>query len=424
MPKIDFGPGASPDKAVLKEVERFFDEVPTLEGLEGIEPLILQDGKSRSYYVRCSLAANEAASRLDLNAKLIPESEDSFRANRELLLDHNTYKKMRADAESGREFGDIIVEYNTDYSPERPLKVWGGQHRSKAIEEAFDTNGVKRFHGFRVHFLLTKEQRTELALVSNTNINISNDLFDRQLEETLVGPELRKWCQKVGLLAEEEDFPSQGSRSEKITTRQARTFIVNFHRGKDRGKELSKAELDKTVYQPYLCESGHTLDAEYERIVEKRGASLWKDTTLIEAARALAALHEGQQKAVKTGKGIRNNKGFRNKALTDSVLAAWSYVAGLLQNHPERLANHLAMPKKVKGRPDPLNASDMSNFKHAEDPATYRGLGTRAAMKDRERMAQVFLARSTAANLGFDKQLMNKAVSQVVGIKALEKGYS
>jgi hypothetical protein len=332
---------------------------------------------------------------------------------------------MRQDAEKGREFSDIIVEYNLSYSPEKPLKVWGGQHRSKAIQEAVVHGVTNRSHGYRVYFCLLKEQRADLALTSNTNINVSDDLFDRQLEETLVGPVLRKWCVAVGLLQESEDFPDVGSKSEAITVQLARTFIVNFYKGLERGRQLKHEELDKNVYEPYLCGSGATLDEAYRSLVDSQQPSIWGDEQLKQAGHAFNALHRAQYDAIKKSKVARRS--FQGKALTVSVLSGWAYVAGLLQIHAERLDNHYRIPqppKPPRGSVDPLNASDMSIFKHDEDPPTYRGLGTRSALKDRQRMAQVFLARSMSSNSVFDKKLMQSAVSQVVGIKALQKGYT
>jgi hypothetical protein len=110
--------------------------------------------------------------------------------------------------------------------------------------------------------------------------------------------------------------------------------------------------------------------------------------------------------------------------MTESVISSWAFVAGLLQTDSKRLANHYAVPKTVKGIPDPLSAREMSTFSHDSDDATYRGLGTRSALKDRQRMAQVFLARSLNKDIAIDKSLMNKAVSQVVGIKSIQGGYT
>ena len=65
----------------------------------------------------------------------------------------------------------------------------------------------------------------------------------------------------------------------------------------------------------------------------------------------------------------------------------------------------------------------MSQYKHDQDPPTYRGLGTRSSLKDRQRIAQLFLAKSRKRDCLFDKIFMNQAVSQTVGIIALSKGY-
>jgi len=421
---VIFDKNAKKDSKAEEEVQTFLKEIETLEKNLNSTVIICQDGKSLAYYIRCSISVNIVCPLLDLNARLDPKSQDSFRANRELLLEHNTFKRMKLDAENGREFSDIIIEYSKEYTPEKPLKVWGGQHRSKAIQDALGKTKTPRYHGFRVYFCLSKKQRTELALISNTNINVSNDTFDRLLEETYVGTKLREWCYKVGLLKTQEDFPDVGSRSEKISVKLARTFIVNFFQGKQEGEKLSDNELDKHIYIPYLCESGASLDQKYSEIVDEFGESIWNDMSLLKAGKAFASLHKDQYEAVKNSKKIENRKSFWNKALTESVLSGWSFVAGLLQSHPNRLNNHLQIPKTTKNIPDPLNAKEMSLFRHEQDDATYRGLGTRSALKDRQRMAQVFLARSLVKNSALDRKLLNKAVSQVVGLKALERGYS
>lgn len=303
-----------------------------------------------------------------------------------------------------------------------PLRFGGGQHRSKAIQEAFIRRKVSRYHGFRVYFCLSKEQRSELALISNTNIAVSNDLFDRQLEETLVGPYLRQWCVKVGLLNQNEDFPDVGSRSEKITTQGARTFIVNFYKGQGKGQQIRSDQVDYNVYEPYLCRSGVVLDAEYQALIDEKQEALWTDEALIQVGRAFANLHDAQYKAIKESK--YNRRGFRLKALTPAVIASWSYISGLVQHDRSRLNNHLAIPPLSRGATDPLNSLDMSKFKHDQDPPTYRGLGARSDVKERQRLAQVFLARSRTQDSPIDRTLLNRAVSQVVGLKAMDKGYT
>ena len=110
------------------------------------------------------------SSSVSLDARLNPESGETFRDNREILETHNTFIRMKADAEKEREFNDIIAEYITSYIPSKPLKIWGGQHRSRAIIDAYETKKVSRYHGFRIYVNLTKEQRTELAMISNTSM--------------------------------------------------------------------------------------------------------------------------------------------------------------------------------------------------------------------------------------------------------------
>jgi len=153
--------------------------------------------------------------------------------------------------------------------------------------------------------------------------------------------------------------------------------------------------------------------------------NILKDTGLIEAGKRFAALHNAQYRAVvDPSNSIENRKSFRTKAFIESVLCGWSYVAGLLQSHPERLANHYRIPKTNNKIPDPLNAKEMSEFKHDSDKPTYRGLGTRSSSKDRQRIAQLFLAKSREENVYLDKNFMNKAVSQVMGILYSSQGYA
>lgn len=416
--QIQFDGHATKDETTKISVGAFLDRIKTLETINSTPTVIFQDGVSGSYYIKASLPASEAAKMLDFDAKLNIENPESFRANRELMLRNRTFKKMQEDAQKGREFNDIIVEFNVDYAPSTPLKVWGGQHRSRAIKLASDVN---RYHGFRIYFNLTKDQRTDLALVSNTSISVSNDTFDRLLEETYFGDSLRRWCQKVGFLNESEDFPDVGSRSDKITVKKARSFVANFYLGKEVGSSLMPTELDKKIYEPHLVETGPSTDNVYEKLARKE--DIFNDTKLVDAGKKFFALHNAQRKAVENSASpIKNIKMHRNKALVDSVLCGWSYVAGLLQEHEERLANHYTIPKISGKIPDPLNAEEMSKFKHDSDAPTYRGLATRSDLKDRHRVAQVFLAKSLEKSCTFEKRFLNRAVSQVVGLLTLKKG--
>lgn len=417
--KVLFGEHARQNDKVKQLVEKFLTEADTLEGRYNMPVVICQDGVNNSYYIKCSILAKSASDLCDLNARLDVTSTESYRANRQLLLKNLTYLKMETDAAKGREFNDIIVEYNTDYNPKQPLKVWGGQHRTSAIYKS--GRDKKRHHGFRVFFALSKDQRTELALTSNTNIAVSNDLFDRMMEETRFGDTLLNWCYKSALLQKGENFPDVGSRSEAITVKKARSFIVNFYLGKERGKSISADDLDRNVYEPHLAATGITFDPQYEKVMAEN--DILNDEMLVRAGQRFAALHHAQVKSITAGGTKINKKGFRNKAFVESVLCGWSYVAGLLQTHHKRLENHYKVPRTTSKVPDPLNAKEMSEFKHDSDLATYRGLGTRSAVKDRQRMAQLFLAKSRQDNVAIDKAFMNRAVSQVIGLVTLAKGY-
>jgi len=198
--------------------------------------------------------------------------------------------------------------------------------------------------------------------------------------------------------------------------------------------KISGDKIDKTIYEPYLADSGTAaylagktslIDSEYQTIMETNGINNLNDKALIEAGKSFSNLHKAQQTAVKSGKGkIKNSKSYRNKALVESILSGWSFVAGLLQNEPDRLKVHYLIPKTSAKIPAPLNAAEMSRFKHEDDPVTYRGYGTRSSPNDRQRVAQLFLARSLDEKSSIDHKLMQKAVSQVRALNAFKKGYS
>lgn len=429
MAKIQFDSRAEKNSQVEEQVITLLEKVETLEVNHDMPVIIFQDGASGAYYIKSSILASDATRLCDLEARLDTTSNDSYKSNRQLFLTHLTYQRMASDAIKGREFNDIIVEYNLEYATETPLKVWGGQHRIRAITGAHTKSD--RYHGFKIYLNLTKVQRTEIALISNTNISVSNDTFDRMIEETVFGGVLRKWCQRVGFLQENEDFPDIGSRSEKITVKKARSFVVNFYLGLERGKKLRTSELDKNVYDPYLVETGVKTgknneiiaDPIYKKIMDEK--DILNDEALLKAGQRFLALHNAQYRAVSDPKtSVKNMKNYRNKAFIESVLCGWSYVAGLLQSHPERLENHYRIPKVSAKIPDPLNADEMSKYRHDKDAPTYRGLGTRSALMDRQRIAQLFLAKSLDANVAINYSLMDKAVSQVIGLSTLSQGYA
>ncbi|MEK7354490.1 MAG: hypothetical protein AABZ77_08305, partial [Chloroflexota bacterium] len=135
--EIKFDDKATNNKEIETIVNKFLNEIDTAEKARNVPVVVYQDGVKKSYYIRCAISGATMSKVVSLDARLDPESDDTFRDNREVQMTNNTFLRMKLDAENAREFNDIIAEYITFYSPEKPLKIWGGQHRSRAIMDAF-----------------------------------------------------------------------------------------------------------------------------------------------------------------------------------------------------------------------------------------------------------------------------------------------
>lgn len=289
-----------------------------------------------------------------------------------------------------------MVEYDTSYRIKKPLKVYGGQHRLRAIEKAKDVKGSV-FHGVRVYFDLSREQKVEIATVNNTSIAVPNDLLDR-MREQLLGSELRDWCQSVGLLEKGEDFADRRS-PDTPTVRIARTLLVNFYRGMD--------AKENDFHQPIVCKSGG-IDEDY---MEVRKRVTWSETRLIEMGKQFARLHKVQRETV-ANREEDNYAEFARKAISLTVVASWAYAAGIFQRNPEHLQTHYAIPDSIPAPNDPLNAKALSLARlKGTDPDTYRGLGTRSNSRELGRMLEVFLVLAAkASKKRITKELANAAI--------------
>jgi hypothetical protein len=212
-----------------------------------------------------------------VDVPLDPEDQPEYRANREIVTSHYAFEKMQQDAKEQRSFSNLVAEFTTDYDPDHPLKIIGGQHRYLAIKQAL-ANSVDEYHGVKVYFGLDSDQRLDVQLISNTVIAVSADLYDR-MQETVRGPELRDWCQKVGLLPAAEDFADKRARGGALTVRNARTFIVNYYAGVDSSSE----DFAKTDTTPFIAKSGEE-DGQWEA-TRSRKPSIWKDAKLRKPAR-------------------------------------------------------------------------------------------------------------------------------------------
>lgn len=344
---------------------------------------VFVDAKTGAYYCECHLSAKNLLKLSTTDVPLDPDEQAEYRANRDIVEDDVSFEQMKSDASENRTFSNIVAEFDTFHNPKYPIKIIGGQHRYMAIKEAHG-KGIDTHHGLKVYFGLSKEQRLDVQLISNTNIATSSDLYDR-LQETASGPELRKWCQNVGFLDPGKDFSAKRQRSSAISVRAVRSFICNFYLGK--GVDSSNFENIDTT--PIFCRTGK-LDPDWEKL-RKENPDMWSDEGLQRAAQEFVKLDQSQHASIQDIYQQSNKTSliYADKALTFSVMTAWAYVAGILQSNPVRLQRHYDLGNWTKGR-DPLNAEAMAKGRHKSDPEKYRGVGTRNDEKERGRCVELF----------------------------------
>ena len=394
-----------PTDATIAAIKEFNGKIPSTEKKETIPLLVCEDKRSGAFYCECHLSAKDFVELSDPDATIDPELQEDYRANRELEPENYYFLQMIEDAKGGRQFSDIVIEYNTEYNQDKPLKILGGQHRYEAIKRALKENaGV--IHGIKVHFNLSKDQRAEIMRISNTNINVSPDLRDR-IEETRLTPAnmLRDFCQSSGILKTGEDFGDK-RRSEDFspTVRMMRSFIVNFYEGRNYA-----GNVDDDAAIPYLCESGRRVDEKYLHIFTQfKSKKSFDDPKLIEAAKMFAKLHETQYKNSEKFKGVAK-KEYRIKAFGLSIIASWAFAAGALQKFPDRLTKLYNLPT-LSENDDPLNAVAMGKARHKTDSDTYRGLGTRNDKKEVGRVLQLFVNYSSSPKPKITEQMCNAAI--------------
>jgi hypothetical protein len=81
---------------------------------------------------------------------------------------------------------------------------------------------------------------------------------------------------------------------------------------------------------------------------------LWEDKALHRAAVEFAKLVRAQRNAF-TGRRPKPTPDFPEKASNPAVMAAWSYISGMLEKNEVRLKKHFDLAS-MTGR-DPLNAA-------------------------------------------------------------------
>jgi hypothetical protein len=359
---------------------------------------VFVDARTKARYCECHIPASKLVPLSTTDVPLDPDEQSEYRANREIVTSHAAFERMQQDARQRRSFSNLVTEFTTEYDADHPLKIIGGQHRYQAIKEAFEA-GVDEYHGVKAYFGLDSDQRLDVQLISNTVIAVSADLYDR-MQETVRGPELRNWCQKVGLLADGQDFADKRQRGAPITVRNARTFIMNYYAGIDG----SQSDFAKTDTTPVVAKSGE--EDELWESVRNRKPSIWKETKLEKAGKEFSALISAQKTAFK---GTKGNIDSQEKAMNYAVLSAWAYVAGLLSSNDKRLQRHFEL-RLAKGK-DPLNAAALAKGRHKTDSDNYRGLGYRTDAKERGRFVELFNAQAEKGE-GINTSLINVAIAK------------
>jgi len=400
--------------ALLQQFAKEFEPLETANQL-----LLLTDSRTGARYCECHLKGSKLASLGTVDVPLDPEEQGEYRANREIVVNDAAYKTMIADAQQKRSFSNIVAEYTTDFDASHPLKVIGGQHRFDAIRRALAAN-VDELHGVKVYLDLDIKQRLDVQLISNTNIAVSRDLFDR-LQETFQGPQLRDWCHSVGLLESEEDFADSYERTGPISVKMARTFVTNYFKG----MEVDPKHFEVTDTTPTICPTG-ALDTDWEALKSSK-AQLWTDAALLQAAKEFALLVKAQRKFFENKKKPKPKPDYPEKALNIAIIAAWAYIAGMLHSNAPRLKRHFDL-RNCTGK-DPLNAAALANGKHKTDPQTYRGLGYRTDPQERGRFVELFYLQAedgkgitpSAVDIAIKEYHVKQAKLDVLKAKAKSK---
>lgn len=380
---------------VSKLVTAFTDIFAPIEK----EISVITDECTGAYFIEVHIKSEKILQLGTIDVPLDPDEQGEYRANRDAQEDHAAFSKMKEDARKGRVFSNIVAEYNTNFDKEKPLKIIGGQHRFLAIKESFESD-VNNVHGIKVYFDLNRDQRLDVQLISNTNIAVASDLLDRMFE-TVKGPDLRNWCQEIGLLSEGKDFSDKKERNNVITVRLARTFLLSYCQGRA-DKKIKYEELNST---PVIAKTG-VVDDGWESL-RSQIPSIFKDKKINEAAKQYALLHKAQYDHYNSKK--RGSSEYAHKAMTYPILSSWAYIAGYLEDNGIRQKRHFDLSKS--NSTDPLNTAAMAKGHHKTDPDNYRGLGTRADKKELGRLSELFYLQ-TEKGSGISQPLVDLAIKK------------
>ncbi len=379
-------------------VQQFATTCEPLEASRGL--FIFIDARTGAHYCECHIKARKLIEPGTIDVPLDPEEQSDYRANRDLMTNHVAFDRMKQDALDRRTFSHIVAEFTSSFDADHPLKIIGGQHRFEAIRLALD-KGIDEHHGIKVYFALDSSQRLDVQLISNTSIAVSGDLID-PMQETTSGPDLRDWCLEVGFLAPGQDFADRRQRGRQITVQAARTFIINYYKG----RSVDARSFDGTDTTPVVCESGVT--DENWTTLKKEQPALWADKSLKAAGKEFSLLVAAQRAAFVSTAGPKKSD-LGEKALNFAIVSAWAYVAGILHNNRERIKRHYEL-RLATGK-DPLNAAALAKGRHKTDPENYRGLGYRTDSKERGRFVELFFAHAEKGS-GISPAIVDVAIKK------------
>lgn len=385
--------GSDLEEAVLSFCKDF-------DPLERGSIIVLVDDLTRAAFTECHVSAKLIVSKGTTDVPLDPDESPEYRANRNIATSHSAFEQMKDDALRARKFSNIVCEYAPSKS--KSLEIIGGQHRFEAIAKAVE-EGVDVTHGLKIYFNLTKEQRLDVQVISNTNISVPTDLLDR-MYATMEGKDLRVWCQTVGLLEEGQDFADRSKRGAPMTVKEARTFIANFYLG----KAIPAEQFESVETAPQVVESGERHPVLW-RDTLKNNPDLWSDPQLREAGKQFAALIATQAEYFRDPKSkkLEGKPDQIHKTKNIALLAAWAFVAGALQSNTPRLQRHYGL---ITSRSkDPLRADLLIKGRHTTDADSYRGLGFRSDAKERGRFTQLFWLQAEKGS-GFTSAMIDSAI--------------
>ena len=104
------------------------------EFLKDFNPLerslyVMLDQKSSAYYICCHLQKSNILDKMDFKATIYDDdlNDDEppvlYKLNRDITENQYAFTVMVADAQKGRTFEDIVVEFDKTYNNEQPLKI-------------------------------------------------------------------------------------------------------------------------------------------------------------------------------------------------------------------------------------------------------------------------------------------------------------